>query len=202
MTPRSKRSRSVTLSALGAASMLSGCEAPVDEAKLSAERFGAPTQVAAFQSVADCVAAGTFTQSQCSTAQSQAAAEDRKTAPQYMSREECEQNFGAAQCVQRSSGGGSFFTPLLTGFMIGQLMNGGNRYAPLYRDSRDNRYYTGSGAWLTPGGGRGGYSVGQRALTAPAATTTQRIQTRSSVVSRGGFGGRASSSSRGGWGGS
>lgn len=201
MMPRSKRSRSVTMSALGAASMLSGCEVPVDEAKLSAERFGAPTQVAAFQSVAECVAAGTFTESQCSTAQAQAAAEDRKAAPQYMSREECEQNFGAAQCVQRSSGSGSFFTPLLTGFMIGQLMNGSNRYAPLYRDNRDNRYYTGSGAWLTPGGGRG-YSVGQRALTAPAATTTQRIQTRSSVVSRGGFGGRASSSSRGGWGGS
>ena len=202
MTQGSKRSRSATLSTLGLATMLAGCESPVDEAQESAKQFGAPTQVVAFQSVADCVAGGKYTDAQCKTAQDQASSEDKKAAPQYLSRQDCEENFGASQCVQRASGSGNYFTPLLTGFMIGQLMNGGNRYAPLYRDGRDNRYYTGGGAWLTPGNGRNGYSIGQRALNAPAATTTQRIQTRSSVVSRGGFGGRATSSSRGGWGGS
>jgi uncharacterized protein YgiB involved in biofilm formation len=202
MTVRSKRSKAATLTAIGAVSMLAACDAPVDEAKLSAERFGAPTQVAAFQSVAECVAAGSFTEAQCTTAQNQAWGEDKTAAPQYTSLGDCEENFGTAQCVERSNGGSSSFSPLLTGFMIGQLVNGGYRYAPLYRDRRDDRYYAGSGAWLTPGGNRYNYSVGKSALAAPTAATTRRIQTRSSVVSRGGFGGRATSGSRGGWGGS
>ena len=202
ISPRRKRSAAAGLTAIGAAAMLGGCDASPEE--LSRQQFGEPTQVAAFQSIAECVATGDFTQQQCTDAQKTAQTDDQKAAPRFADQQTCEEQFGAASCQQRfaNDGSGSFFTPLLTGFLIGQALNGGGyNYRGLYRDRRDNRYYTGGGAWLYNGGygGRGyRYQVGSRAITAPV--TTQRIQTRSSVVSRGGFGGRASSRG-GGWGG-
>lgn len=196
--PRRKRSAAAGLTAIGTAAMLSGCDPSPEE--LSRERFGAPTEVAAFNSVAECVASGDYSQAQCDEAQRIANNDDNRAAPRYADRDTCEEQFGGGQCLARSDGNQSFFSPLLTGFLIGQLAGGGYRYGGLYRDRRDDRFYTGSGAWLYNGGygGRGyRYQVGSRAITEPV--TTQRIQTRSSVVSRGGFGGRASS--RGGWGG-
>jgi uncharacterized protein YgiB involved in biofilm formation len=195
---RRLRSASATLSAAGLAAMLSGCEADPQS------QFGEPTEVAAFQSVNECVASGAFSQVQCTEASNDALVNDAKTAPRYESQALCEDSFGGGQCLRRTEGGQSFFVPLLTGFMIGRLLDGGGyRYHGLYRSRRDDSYYTGSGAWLRSGGYGGrpwGYQVGSRALAAPPVpVTTQRIQTRSSVVSRGGFGGRASA--RGGWGG-
>ena len=198
---RRKRSAAAGLSAAGALAMLGGCDAPTD-AELSRQQFGEATEVSAFNSVSECVASGAFAQVQCEEAQSAAQTQDDKVAPRFAEQSACEEQFGTGQCSYRYDGGQSFFVPLLTGFMIGQLLDGGRgyRYQPLYRSRQDDRYYTGSGAWLYGGGsGRGmhRYQVGSRAITNPV--TTQRIQTRSSVVSRGGFGGR--SSSRGGWGG-
>ena len=196
---RRMRSAAAGLTAIGSAAMLSGCDPSPEE--LSRKQFGAPTEVAAFNSTAECVASGDYSQQQCDEAQRAASNDDNRAAPRFAEKQLCEDQFGAGSCQARSDGGQSFFSPLLTGFLIGQMMNGGGyRYGGLYRDPRDNRYYTGSGAWLYNGGygGRGyRYQVGSRAVTQPV--TTSRIQTRSSVVSRGGFGGRAST--RGGWGG-
>lgn len=197
-----KRSAAAGLSAAGALAMVGGCDAGPSDAELSRRQFGEPTEVSAFDSVSECVASGAFSQVQCTDAQAAAQAQDEKAAPRFADQDVCENQFGQGQCAVRYNGGQSFFTPLLTGFMIGRLLDGGRgyRYQPLYRSSYENRYYTGSGAWLYGGGGRGyhRYQVGRRAVASPV--TTQRIQTRSSVVSRGGFGGRASARS-GGWGG-
>ncbi len=203
-TIRRKRSVGAGLSAVGAAAMLSGCDPTPSVEQLSRQQHGEPTEVSAFQSVSECVASGPFSQVQCEEAQTAARTEDEKAAPRFADKETCEEQFGEASCQPRNSGGQSFFTPLLTGFMIGQLLNGGGsryRYGGLYQDRRSGGYYTGGGAPLFNGGYGGrstGFQVGNRALTNPV--TTQRIQTRSSVVSRGGFGGRASARS-GGWGG-
>lgn len=200
---RRKRSAAAGLSAVGAMAMLGGCENGPTDAELSRQQFGEPTEVSAFASVSECVASGAFSQVQCSEAQQAAQAQDAQVAPRFADQDTCEEQFGQGQCSYRYAGGQSFFVPLLTGFMIGQLLDGGSRYRyqPLYRSRYDDRYYTGGGAWLYSGGsGRGyhRYQVGSRAVTNPV--TTQRIQTRSSVVSRGGFGGRASARG-GGWGG-
>lgn len=195
-----KRSAAAGLTAVGAIAMLSGCDAGPDNEQISRERYGAPTEVSAFNSPADCKASGAFAAVTCDEAAATAAKQDPKTAPRYAEQKLCEDQFGSGNCQARTEGSTSFFTPLLTGFMIGRLLSGpGYSYSGLYRDRRDNTFYTGSGAWLYNGGygGRGyGYQVGSRALTAPV--TTQRIQTRSSVVSRGGFGGRVAARS-GGW---
>ncbi len=204
LTRRRMRSAAAGLSAAGALAMLGGCDG-ADEAQASRERFGAPTEVSAFQTISECVATGRFTEEQCNTADLEARKANAQQAPRFADQQTCEEQFGANQCQYQpavgNTGGQSFFTPLLTGFMIGQLLNGGGsryHYAPLYRSRHDDRYYTGSGGWLYGGGGSGRYQVGSRAIQP---VTTQRIQTRSSVVSRGGFGGRASARSSGGWGG-
>jgi len=195
---RRKRSAAAGLTAAGALAMLGGCDGTPDQ-----QQFGPPTEVAAFATVDECVASGSFAKVTCENAAKEASDTDGKAAPRFESRNLCEDQFGSGQCLARSDGGQSFFVPLLTGFMIGRLLNGsGYRYNGLYRNRADNRWYTPSGAWLYGGGygGRGyNYQVGSRAVTAPV--TTQRIQTRSSVVSRGGFGGRVSARSSGGWGG-
>lgn len=195
---RRKRSAAAGLTAAGALAMLSGCDGTPDQ-----QQFGPPTEVSAFKTVDECVASGAFAKVTCENAQKEAATTDGKAAPRFENKNLCEDQFGSGQCLARNDGGQSFFVSLLTGFMIGRLLDGsGYRYNGLYRNNRDSRWYTPSGAWLYGGGygGRGyNYQVGSRAVTAPI--TTQRIQTRSSVISRGGFGGRVSARSSGGWGG-
>src|SRR3546814_1613983 len=72
-----------------------------------------------------------------------------ENAPRFGDRQTCEEQYGVEQCVPRNNG--SFFTPLLTGFIIGQALNnfgGGYRGAPMYRD-RDGNYYGGAGRPIT-----------------------------------------------------
>ena len=63
--PRRKRSAAAGLTAIGTAAMLSGCDPSPEE--LSRERFGAPTEVAAFNSVAECVASVASTSGEASS---------------------------------------------------------------------------------------------------------------------------------------
>lgn len=206
-----KRSRVVglsTITAMGAAS-LSACDVPstVDEAQLSEQQYGAGVDALPYDSVAQCTADGKIPASACQEAQDAAQKQNALGAPRFDAMETCEAQHGDGACTQQfadSASGGSFFTPLLTGFVIGQLLDGGRgyRYSGLYR-GRDGRSYTGGGnggGYLYRNPRTGGMQVGRQALAPPVATP--RVQTRSSVVSRGGFGGRsATSSSRGGWGG-
>ena len=208
---RRKRSQSVALTAVGALS-LAGCDATpdfpqVDEVEQSRLQFGEGVDALAYDSVAECTGAGIIPASACQEAQDAAVKQNAAGAPRFDALDVCEEQHGEGACTQQvANNGGSYFSPLLTGFVVGQLLNGGNRgyqYSGLYR-GRDGRQYTGGGV----GGGylyrnprTGGLQVGRQAIAPPVATP--RVQTRSSVVSRGGFGGRAtaSASNSGGWGG-
>lgn len=204
-----KRSKAVvltTLTAFGAAATLTACEGDIDEAKLSEQQYGPSVAAYPYQSVDECKLDNKVPDQECEAAQRTALAQNDAGAPRFESQDICEDEFGSGNCYRGNGGSGSFFVPLLTGFVIGQALNGPGRYqySPMYRSRRQDVYYTGGGGgggWVYRSGG--GYRVGSKALAPPAATP--RVQTRSSVVSRGGFGGRASmasaSSSRGGWGG-
>ena len=203
MTRTPKRSRHVALTTLLAASTtLAGCGS--DAADWS-EDDGPVSEVIPYASVAECKADGTVPATECESAYRQAVADDWTQAPRFDSQQLCEQQFGDGQCEQRTYGGNSFFSPFLTGFLIGSILDGGryrSHYRPYYRDRRSGTYYS-SGVWLAPGYGNR-YQLPSRSLTQPV--STPRVQTRSSVVSRGGFGGRVSASSGsrgfgGGWGG-
>ena len=55
-------------------------------------------------------------------------------APRFGRKQQCEQEFGAGNCESRQeAGGGSFFMPMMMGYMMGNMM-GGNRFSqPVYR---------------------------------------------------------------------
>jgi uncharacterized protein YgiB involved in biofilm formation len=205
-----KRSRTValtTLTAFGAAATLTACEGDIDESRLSEQQYGQAVTAFPYQSLAECKSDDKVPDAECEAAQKTAQEQNALGAPRFDSQQLCEEEFGVGNCNRGNGGSGSFFTPLLTGFVIGQMLDGGSRYrySPMYQSRRQGVYYTGGGGgggWLYRSGG--GYKVGNKALAPPVATP--RIQTRSSVVSRGGFGGRAalstsaSSSKSGGWG--
>lgn len=195
---RRKRSQAVGLTAVGAVAMLSGCDSGPSEEELSREMFGPTTEVSMFRNSAECTASGEYDAATCDEAQSTAWNADTNSAPRFEDRSDCESQFGYGNC---RTGGSGYFMPMMTGFIIGNMLNSGPRYryAGVYRDQRDDQYYTGSGAWVHSGGRSGTkYKIGSRAFDP---VTAPKIQTRSAIRSRGGFGARASIGRGGGWGG-
>jgi uncharacterized protein YgiB involved in biofilm formation len=154
-----------------------------------------PVPAVAYRTLDECIKAGEVPADQCRASYQAAVKDDASHSPRYNERSTCEDVYGAGNCVPRTSqGGGSFFTPLLAGFVIGQMMNGGGyRGTGLYR--QDDRY---GGGWTTGFGGSlsrdyttGRTIIDRRAVDPPDAIrqAPPRVQTRTSVISRGGFGG-------------
>ena len=152
-----------------------------------------PEPALAYTSLDECKAANDITDTECDAGYANAQQQAAKDAPKYATREECEGQWGPSQCQPNSQGGGgSFFTPLLTGFVIGQLLNGGGYRGggALYRD-RNGQYSNGFGGGYLSRDYRTGRTIangrdygGDVARQAPS-----RAQSRTTVVSRGGFGG-------------
>ena len=191
-----KRSGAVTLTSLmaGSAISISACDSAPPATQWGdppAASSGRTVEASSFTSLADCTASGSFTAEQCSAALTQAQKDSAENAPKFGDQKSCEERYGVDQCVPRSSqGGGSFFTPLLTGFIIGQAMNnlGGYRGAPMYRD-RDGGFTGGSGYPVSRDYVTGRTRVNSDSFDAPRASAPARVQSRSSIISRGGFGG-------------
>jgi uncharacterized protein YgiB involved in biofilm formation len=110
--------------AITAVFMLAGCE-KTDET------------VSLYQNADDCSAA-TGKAAECTTAYNNALKEAERTAPKYASREDCVAEFGEGQCQQapaqagtapenqaQAQSSGSFWMPLMAGYMMGRLMGGG-----------------------------------------------------------------------------
>lgn len=189
-----KRSRTVALTTLTAAGTmtLTGCgDDPLVEGQV-------------FASVAECTAAG-VPAAECQNAYTQALADNRNDAPRFETRDLCEGEFGAGQCQQQfaDGGGGSFWVPLLGGFLIANAIDDididrkKRKYAPIYRSRASGNYYHGGsnyGPMSRTSSGRYGFAPDtlNRPVSAP------RVQSRSDIASRGGFGGRASSRGSGG----
>ncbi len=183
---RLKRSRVLHVSSLMATASfsLAACGSP--------QRVPAPEPepTLAYQSLDECKAANDIPDNECDAALAKAQQEAAKTAPRYATREECEGQWGPSQC-QPNTNGGSYFSPLLTGFIVGQLLNGGGYRGggPLYRD-REGRLSNGYGGGYAYRDYRTGKILtnarehGDVARQAPT-----RVQSRTTVVSRGGFGG-------------
>jgi uncharacterized protein YgiB involved in biofilm formation len=150
-----------------------------------------PEPALAYTSLDECRAADAIPDAECDAALSRAQQEAARTAPRYATREECEGQWGPSQCQPNNSGGGSFFTPLLAGFVVGQLLNGGGYRGggPLYRDRQD-RYSNGYGGGYAYRDYRTGRTLTNgREHTDVARQAPSRVQSRTTVVSRGGFGG-------------
>ena len=185
-----KRSRAVVLTTLSAAGVaaLSACGSSEEEV----DSFP-------YATVAECERAGDVPASECQAAYNQALANHELSAPRFESQALCEEEFGNNGC-QTASSGGSFWMPVLAGFMVGRMLDNDRsyyRHSGLYRHRRHGWYAGGNyGGPLISTNGR--YRSGMSAYDRPSAASP--IHTRSSVTSRGGFGSRsrASSGSRGG----
>jgi uncharacterized protein YgiB involved in biofilm formation len=166
---------------------------------------GAPVDAYTYQSLDACKAANEITDEACEQAQKTALADQDRSGPRFDERRTCEDVYGAGQCVPRSSQGGGIWGPLIAGFVVGRMLDGGFRGTGIYRDGRDGGYYTGYGGRVYSDYATGRARVGANAIDPPAAIkqAPPKVQTRTSVLSRGGFGGRMSSQSysRGGYGG-
>ncbi len=192
---RRLRSSGLALTSLmaGTALSVSACDGTP-----AATQWGDPPAAVAnveaktFASLDECKSSGDMTAAQCETAYAEAQKDSAENAPKFSDQQSCEERYGVDQCVPRSSqGGGSFFTPLLTGFIVGQAlsnMGGGYRGAPMYRD-RDGGWYSGSGYPVSRDYVTGRTRVRSDSFDAPRAQAPTRVQSRSSVISRGGFGG-------------
>ena len=141
-----------------------------------------------------------FDAAECEGAYEQALAEHEETAPRYDAQAVCEAEHGQGACVvEERPGGGSVFLPLMSGFLLGQMLSGGMaRGRPLVR--------TGAGGFSTTDGRiatsslSGRSQIGAGAYNAnPASTRNAAPMTRSSIARTGGFG--AARTSRGTFGG-
>lgn len=185
---RLKRSRTLHVTSLMATASfsLSAC-GPLPAAQQDAQALPA------YATLVECKAANDVSDAECETAFTDAQKQAAATAPRYASREECEGQWGPSQCQPNNQGGGSFFTPLLAGFVVGQMLNGGYRGGALYRD-RDNQYSNGSGGGYAYRDYRTGRTVANgRDFGDVAREAPGRTQSRTAAVSRGGFGGGFSS---------
>ncbi|MBO9557704.1 MAG: DUF1190 domain-containing protein [Caulobacter sp.] len=192
---RRLRSSGLALTGLmaGTAISVSACDDPG-----TATQWGDPPAASrevdakTYANLADCKSSGDMTAEQCDAAYAQAQKDSAANAPKFGDQQSCEERYGVDQCVPRNDNhGGSFFTPLLTGFIVGQALNNmGGRYygAPMYRD-RDGVYYGGGGYPLSRDYVTGRTRVRTDTFSAPEMHAPTRVQSRSSVISRGGFGG-------------
>ncbi len=150
-----------------------------------------PEPAIAYTSLDECKAANDVSDAECDTAYATADQQARETAPRYATQAECEGEWGPEQCRPlNNSGGGSFFGPLATGFILGQLLNGGGYRGggPLYRD-RDGQFSNGYGGGYLGRDYRTGRTIANRNDVDVARRAPARVQSRTATVSRGGFGG-------------
>jgi uncharacterized protein YgiB involved in biofilm formation len=166
-----KKSRSIKLVLLGSASfalVACGDDGPPQDAQ-----FFADTQQCAAQ----------YDRSICETAKTEAEQKFAAEAPRYTRQEECEAEFGAGNCETRqTAGGGSFFMPMLMGYMLGNMLGGNQFNQPVYRGPNNSA--------LTSSRSGKAYNIGTFAGTGRTATATSsfRPSTQVTQVSRGGFG--------------
>ena len=158
-----KRSMTVSLVLLGSAAMgLSGCKPKAES----------------YQSVEACEAAGGHTDQECRDGFAEAQREHEANARHFQSRDECIAAYGPSGCEERhAEGGGSFFMPMMLGYMLGRGMGD----HPLYQDP-----YRRDGLMSSSGTGFSGYTGGGSFGSRGGVSTGSSSET--STVSRGGFG--------------
>lgn len=180
--------------AVGAVFMLSACE-ETDET------------VSLYTNADQCIESNPSQSDQCTLAYNNALQEASKTAPKYATREDCVAEFGEAQCTQapqaagmapssnsgaeqqtaQASSGGSFWMPLMAGYMMGRMMGGGTPAAqPLFSSKSPTSPANGKFVDAT-GKNYGSTANAGRSMNVPKTAMAPKPAT-TSTVTRGGFG--------------
>ncbi|SFN44758.1 DUF1190 family protein [Xenorhabdus japonica] len=185
-TWRSYRLAPVAL-AVSAVFMLSACEQNDETVSL-------------YTNADECSQANPSKSEQCKTAYNNALKEAEKTAPKYASREECVAEFGEQQCTQApaqagvgqtqaqaENSSGSFWMPLMAGYMMGRLMGGSSAPSqPLFTSKSASSPANGKFVDAT-GKSYGSATAGGRSMTVPKTAMAPKPAT-TTTITRGGFG--------------
>ncbi|KGM28396.1 hypothetical protein KS18_08105 [Photorhabdus luminescens] len=181
--------------AVSAVFMLSACEKSDETVSL-------------YMNADECSQANPSQSEQCTTAYNNALKEAEKTAPKYATKEDCIAEFGEAQCTQTpaqagpgtstsstSTNGqaqaqqqsGSFWMPLMAGYMMGRLMGGGSAPSqPLF--SSKSATSPANGQFVDASGkSYGPATAGGRSMTVPKTAMAPKPAT-TTTITRGGFG--------------
>ena len=167
-----KKSHSIRLVLLGGASVaLAGCD-----------DGGLPSKDARFYpTVNECTA--DLGAKPCEDAKAAADRTQVAEAPRFSQKQQCEQEFGAGNCESRQeAGGGSFFMPMMMGYMVGSMLSGNRFSQPVYRGPGNTA--------IMPSGGRM-LDVGRFDNASASARPAFRPAAQIAPVSRGGFGSTA-----------
>ncbi|HAU8263906.1 TPA: DUF1190 family protein [Kluyvera intermedia] len=174
--------------AVTAVFMLAGCEQNDETVKM-------------YQNADDCSSANPGKSAECKTTYDNALKEAARTAPKYASREDCVAEFGEGQCqqapaqagvatenqAQAQQSGGSFWMPLMAGYMMGRLMGGGAGYAQQPLFSSKNPASPAYGQYTDASGKS--YGAAQPGRSATVSKTAMALKpATTSTVTRGGFG--------------
>lgn len=152
-----------------------------------------PVETAVYETAEQC--AGFYNPEQCLADFNAAKALHPQVAPKYTDKTSCETDFGVGNCevpattepaqtTAAASSSGSFFMPMMMGFMAGQLMSGANRgnlqSQPLYKSRDDNATF------------RTANNQPVSRFTGPVKVMPSRMTPQpGKVVQRGGFGAQA-----------
>lgn len=170
----SKRSKNLHLAIMGAIPLvLAACG---DDGSNQQQQM-ANTNAPVYKTVDDCVKAG----NESSVCQ-QAFAGAQNQAPRFNSQNSCMDQSGANQCVMRTENGQSIWVPMLTGFMLGRMLNGGYTYHPVYHPVYYHPVYTYHPTYRSHSWGSSSHSY---------ATTRTRGVFGSSASARGSWGGHS-----------
>lgn len=186
---KSWRARHLTPVALAVSAvfMLAGCEKSDETVKM-------------YQNADDCSQANPGQSEQCKAAYSNALKEAQRTAPKYVTREDCVAEFGEGQCQQapaqasmsgenqaHSQSGGSFWMPLMAGYMMGRMMGGGAGFTQQPLFSSKNPASPAYGKYTDARGKSFGAAMPGRTMTVPKTAMAPKPAT-TTTVTRGGFG--------------
>jgi uncharacterized protein YgiB involved in biofilm formation len=172
--------------AVSAVFMLAGCEKNDETVSL-------------YQNADECAKANPSQSAQCTTAYNNALKEAERTAPKYATREDCVAEFGENQCQQtpaqagvgtnnaENQQSGSFWMPLMAGYMMGRMMGGGAGFAqqPLFSPKAANS--PARGQFVDASGRNYGSATSGRTMNVPKTALAPKPAT-TSTVTRGGFG--------------
>ena len=199
-----KRTRKLALTSLMAMGgvSLTACGDNADNVRI--DHPGPSTDAYAYQSLQECKDKNEVPDDACEKAEKNAEADDAKAA-KWTDQASCEDVYGPGQCVPRASQGGgqSFWGPLIAGFVVGRMLDGGWGGRGMYHDWRDGGFYSANGGRIWTDYSSGRTRIAQRGFDAPDVVAPPKAMSRAGVISRGGFGGRMSSRGFGGghWGG-
>lgn len=188
-----KRTRKLALTglmAMGGVSLTACGDQNYDNVRILDQ--GQATDAYTYASLQECKDKNEIPDSACEAAEKDAKGDADKSA-QYKARTDCEDVYGEGQCVPRgyNSGGGSFWGPLITGFVVGRMLDGGWHGRGYYRDWRDGGYYTVSGGRMWTDYATGRTRIGSQGFEPPDSMHAPvKTMSRTGAISRGGFGGR------------